>query len=95
MPADKKDEILPNQLGFTEHSGKLIGAHGLTGWVKKNLSSTPMFCEQVEACRDNLALSAVPVTADALEEFSRNGISMAITRLANEVNVDLQIRSPW
>ena len=94
MPADEKDEILPNQLGFTKHSGELIGAHALTGWVKKNLSSAAMFCKQVEACRDNLALSAVPVTADALQEFSRNGISMAITRLANEVNVGLQIRSP-
>lgn len=49
MSTDEKHKILPDELGFANDLGELIGTHTFTGWIEENLSRARVFRKQVES----------------------------------------------
>lgn len=93
MAANKKGEIPGFIFGLPDEFDELLGIHGATRRIEKDLARAGMPGEEIKTGWSDLVHIAACITAASLEEFRGNSVGMCVARFADVIEKKLQSRA--
>jgi hypothetical protein len=90
MTSQEEDQVLPNQLGFSEDANKLGRFKLLSSRVQKDLLRSWMFGEKIKLLGRDFSHNAFGIATTPFQVFRSHCVCVSIARLANKVKKNLQ-----